>query len=74
MKNTPLSLDIIFIAEDLRIVGAVERAVPFSTKQVGVREPSRYVLEVNAGFVERHGIEAGDKVEFRNVPQDGRSP
>jgi uncharacterized membrane protein (UPF0127 family) len=74
MKNTPLSLDMIFIAEDMHIVGVVENTVPFSTKQVGVKHPSRYVLEVNAGFVERSGIAAGDKIELRNVSRTTPSP
>lgn len=73
MKNTPLPLDMIFISEDLRVVGVVEDTVPFSTASVGVEEPSRYVLEVHAGFGARHGIRAGDRVELRQVPPPPRS-
>lgn len=68
MKNTPLPLDMIFIDERFRIVGLVEHAVPFSTSPLGPGRPSRYVLEVNAGFATRHHIRAGDRVEFRHVP------
>jgi uncharacterized membrane protein (UPF0127 family) len=64
MKNTPLPLDMIFIGEDLRIVGIVANAVPFSTASRSVGAPSRYVLEVHAGFAERHGLHAGDRVEL----------
>lgn len=67
MKNTPLPLDMIFIGAEFRVVGLVEHAVPFSTKSVGVDEPSRYVLEVHAGFVARHGIQVGDTVELRGI-------
>jgi uncharacterized membrane protein (UPF0127 family) len=68
MKDTPLPLDMIFIGDDMRIVGIVENAVPFTTSPRTVGEPSRYVLEVNAGFSKRHGIKAGDRIEFRNLP------
>jgi uncharacterized protein len=71
MKNTPLPLDMIFIGEDLGIVGVVEHAVPFSTRSLRVAYPSRYVLEVNAGFAARNRIGPGDRVEFRNVTAVG---
>lgn len=68
MKNTPLPLDMIFIGDDLVVVGIVENAVPFSTGLVGVGRPSRYVLEVHAGFAKAHQLRAGDRVEFKDVP------
>ena len=67
MKNTPLALDMIFIDEQRRVVGLIENAVPFSLAPLSVGKPSRYVLEVHAGFSQRHRIQAGDPVEFRNV-------
>jgi uncharacterized membrane protein (UPF0127 family) len=67
MRNTPLSLDMIFIGEDRRIVGIVERAAPYTTTPRGVDAPSRYVLEVNGGFSERHGVRPGDPVTFERV-------
>jgi len=68
MKNTVLPLDMIFIGEDLRIVGIVEDAVPFTETSRSVGKPSRYVLEVHAGFCKRHGIAAGDRVELPALP------
>lgn len=68
MKNTPLPLDMIFIGEDRRIVGIVKDAVPFTTTPRAVDAPSRYVLEVNAGFSARHGLTPGDQVSFEAVP------
>jgi uncharacterized membrane protein (UPF0127 family) len=70
MKNTPLSLDLIFIDSDLRIVGIVERAKPFSTEPLSVAVPSRFVLEVRGGFCQRNGITAGTAVRFENVSLD----
>lgn len=64
MKNTVLSLDIIFIDEEKKVLGVVEKAVPFSTESVGVEEPSKYVIEVNAGVAQELGIKPGIKIEF----------
>jgi uncharacterized protein len=68
MKNTPLPLDMIFIDASHIIVGIVADTRPFRTQARGVGKPSRYVLEVHAGFCASHGIAAGDRVEFTAVP------
>ena len=52
MKNTFIPLDMIFIDDDLRVVGVHARAVPQSTETVSVGVPSRYVLEVPAGWAD----------------------
>jgi uncharacterized membrane protein (UPF0127 family) len=68
MKNTVLPLDMIFIGEDRHVLGIVKSAVPFTTTPRGVDGESRYVLEVNAGFSDRHGVTGGDTVSFEGVP------
>ncbi len=70
MKNTPLSLDIIFMDRRRRVVGIIHDTVPFSTRSVSVGVPSLYVLEVRAGAARRNGIVAGDVARFERV----RSP
>ena len=72
MKNTPLSLDMIFIDAAHKIVGIVPDARPFSTKSLGVSTPSKYVLEVHAGFCTQHGIAAGDQIELADVADSAR--
>jgi uncharacterized protein len=67
MKNTPISLDMIFINRDRKIVGIVERTVPFSLDSRSVTEPSQYVLEINGGLARRHGIQTGDSVRFEGI-------
>ncbi|MBA5777086.1 DUF192 domain-containing protein [Stappia sp. F7233] len=62
MKNTYVSLDMIFIASDGRIVRIAEHTTPLSEKVVPSREPARYVLEVVAGTSARLGLAAGDRV------------
>lgn len=69
MKNTLLPLDMVFIDERRTIVGIVADARPLTTTPRSVGKPSRYVLEVNAGFCARQGIRAGQSVEFENVPE-----
>jgi uncharacterized membrane protein (UPF0127 family) len=67
MKNTILPLDMIFLGDDRKIVGIVKDAVPFTTTSRTVGKPSRYVLEVNAGFSDKHGVKPGDQATFENV-------
>lgn len=63
MRNVPISLDMIFISQEHVVVGIIENATPFdeATRSVGV--PSRYVLEVNAGWAARHGVTVGQRVD-----------
>jgi uncharacterized membrane protein (UPF0127 family) len=56
MKNTPLPLDIIFFDDNLRVVGIVENTRPYSLDSIDINKDSRFVLEVNAGTVKKHGI------------------
>jgi uncharacterized protein len=62
MKNTPLSLDIIYISEVGRIVSISAHTTPFSESIIPSGEPARYVLELNAGTSEKLGINVGDAV------------
>lgn len=64
MKNTPTALDILFISSDKKIVFIAKSAVPFSEEAIDPEMPSKYVLEVKAGFVDRQHISVGDTVEF----------
>ncbi len=68
MKNTYIPLDIVFIGDNRRIVGIVRDAQPLTTTPRRVDAPSRFVLEVNAGFTRRHGVRTGSRVRFENVP------
>ena len=67
MKNTPIPLDMIFINRELKIVGIVEQAVPFSLDPRSVGTPRQYVLEINAGLAKRNGIQPGDSVTFEGI-------
>lgn len=71
MKNTLVSLDMIFIGADLVVVGVVEKTKPMSLAPCMVEEPSQFVLEVEAGFAERHGIGAGTTARFAGFDYPG---
>ena len=71
MKNTPIPLDMIFIGRDLKIVGIVEQAVPFTLDPRSVGAPSQYVLEINGGLSKKYGFKTGDKVRFEGIPAQG---
>jgi uncharacterized protein len=64
MKNTLISLDIIYIDGNRKIVGIVHNAEPRSEQSLTVGLPSRFVLEVPGGYCNRVGIHRGDKVSF----------
>jgi uncharacterized membrane protein (UPF0127 family) len=64
MKNTPLPLDIIFIDTTRTIVGIAQNTTPFSEKMLPSGKPAQFVLEVNGGFCQRHGIAVGDRVQL----------
>jgi len=64
MLNTYISLDIIFVGLDKRIVKIRESTTPKSTDQVTSEAPAAFVLEVNAGFAAKHGLREGDRLEW----------
>jgi uncharacterized membrane protein (UPF0127 family) len=62
MKNTFISLDMIFIGADGRILRIAENTEPQSLKIISSGGPAKGVLEVIAGTAKKYGIAPGDKV------------
>ena len=62
MKNTYVSLDMIFIRADGRIARIAENTEPQSTRIIPAGAPVRAVLEVVAGTARKLGIRPGDRV------------
>jgi uncharacterized membrane protein (UPF0127 family) len=62
MKNTYISLDMLFIDARGRIVHIAERTEPETLDPHGPDRPVRAVLEINGGLSERLGIRPGDEV------------
>lgn len=68
MKNTPSSLDIVFIRADGTIARIAENTVPMSETPVASGEPVAAVLEINGGRASELGIAEGDKVRWPGGP------
>ncbi len=64
MKNTLISLDLLFVNEEKEIVTIQKYAQPKSESSLPSTKPAKYVVEVNAGFCDRYGIKEGDTVKF----------
>jgi uncharacterized protein len=62
MKNTLVSLDMIFIRDDGRIARIAASTEVKSEKIIPSGSPVRAVLEVVAGTAKKYGIAPGDKV------------
>ncbi len=56
MRNTPLPLDIIFVAPDSQIINVAKRTTPYSDAVIQPLAPKAYVVEVRAGFTDRAGV------------------
>lgn len=68
MKNTYISLDIIFVGENMQIVTIQKNTKPLSEKLIPSDQDSRYVVEVNAGFCNKYDIKIGDYLTYEKTP------
>ena len=73
MKNTLMALDVIFLAEDGKIVSVLEHLQPCLQTHCPVfssKKNARYMLEVNAGFISEYRIQVGQEVmlEYEHLP------
>lgn len=62
MKNTKLSLDMLFLDRNGVITHIQENAVPYSEAIISSGGPVDYVIELNGGIVKKLGLAVGDKV------------
>ena len=65
MKDMNFAIDIVWIDENYKIVDIKKNARPESFPEVFVpKTSSKYVLEVNTGFLEKNDIEIGERIFF----------
>ncbi len=70
MKNMKLTIDIVWIDENKKIIDIVKDAAPEPDKKdqdLTVYRPmadAKYVLEINAGIVDLNNVKVGDTVAF----------
>ena len=74
MKNCLVSLDIIWLSEELTIVH-LEQQVPACRKDPCPGYPSmskaRYVLEIASGGAKKHGLQVGEKIRISGIELAG---
>ncbi len=66
MKNTLISLDMVFIAADGTVATIAERTTPHSTDIITSRVPVTHVLEINGGMADYIGLKPGDRIDHRH--------
>jgi uncharacterized membrane protein (UPF0127 family) len=67
MKDTPLSLDILFFTAEQKLVHVVPSAEPNNDAVISSLVPARYVLELKAGSLNRFGLVIGTALV---IPKD----
>lgn len=66
MKNTFISLDMLFIEKSGKIIGIAENTEPLSLKTISpTNKTVSAVIELNAGEVKKHAIQTGDMVFYQ---------
>ena len=70
MKNTAISLDILFVDANGDIVNIVKNTAPFSEEFILSTAPAQYVVEVRSGFTDRYGITEEDRISWRRQSFD----
>ena len=64
MKNTYISLDLLFIDKNQTIIKIHNDAKPLNLKSISSKLKVKWVLEVNGGLAEELEIKLGDKIIF----------
>jgi hypothetical protein len=64
MKNTFVSLDMLFLNSARQVVGVVAAAEPQTLTLRSVPAPARYVIELRGGTAARARIAVGTQVDF----------
>jgi uncharacterized protein len=67
MKNTYISLDIIYLDDKKEIVSVQKYTTPLSEESLPSFKKAQYVLEVNAGFCDKYHIAYGDKISYTTL-------
>lgn len=63
MKDMKFPIDVIWLDGDYYVIDIAQSVEPNSFPEVfEPSEPALYILEVNAGFAKRYGVEVGDSL------------
>lgn len=64
MRNTYISLDMIFLDANKKVVGVLKRVPILNDKERNVDAESQYVVEINAGLADKYGIKEGSSLIY----------
>jgi len=64
MKNTPLSLDMIFVDSRYHIVHIAKFTKPESEQLYPSGKPAQFIIEVRAGFCDHNGVKDGQRISW----------
>lgn len=67
MKNTFISLDIIFVNKDFEIVAIQRNTEPLSQRIISSGRDALYAVEVVSGFCATYNIKEGDRIRFQHL-------
>jgi len=62
MRNTYISLDIIYLDENKKIVSIAKNTTTLNDDSIPSNGNALYVLEVVAGYADTHGLQVGDQI------------
>lgn len=69
MKNTKMSLDIMYVNANREIVSIYKHTQPYSTTSIPSMRPAQFVVETSAGFCDKFGIKEGDRIVFSRITE-----
>lgn len=67
MKNVQFPLDVLFISAGGNVVSLLKNLAPCQKEPCqiyGPEAPAKYMLEINAGFIDREAVKVGDLILF----------
>ena len=67
MKNTYISLDLIFINGKKEIISIYKNAKPNDLSSISSKLPSKYVLEVIQGVSDNLNLKIGDRINYQLI-------
>ena len=65
MRNTPSSLDMIFVDAGGRVLNVAAHTTPMSDQLYSSAGPAKYVVEAKAGFSDRFDIRPGCSIRWK---------
>jgi uncharacterized membrane protein (UPF0127 family) len=67
MRNTPSSLDMIFVDAGGYVLNVASHTTPMSDQLYSSAGPAKFVVETKAGFADRFGIRPGYSIRWKRL-------